>query len=238
MRFWFVFIVLSPLMLWQARRTRATTPRLPEASGDAFGLAAGAHPDPPLRLLVLGESTAASVGVQHHHQGLAAHTARALARHQQRPVHWHTLGVNGIRAAALVTHLREQPAWEPVDVAIISLGVNDTTGLTPARRYRRALRDLIATLRQKQPGLPVYLLAIPPMQHFTALPAPLRQLLGQRAARLDREQQILAQQLNGIHHLTYPINNAPDYLAEDGYHPSDKGYNHIGERIAERLATL
>ncbi|WP_232802227.1 hypothetical protein [Alloalcanivorax mobilis] len=39
MKFWLAFILLSPLLLWQARRTRATTPRLPEAQGDAFGLA-------------------------------------------------------------------------------------------------------------------------------------------------------------------------------------------------------
>lgn len=235
MRFWFAFLLLSPLLLWQAKRTRATTPRLPEAQGDAFGEMGGDADAPPLRLLVLGESTAAGVGVQYHHQGLAAHTARALQRRLKRPVHWHTLGVNGIRAAALAEHLRNHPLDEPLDLAIISLGVNDTTGLTPARRYRRALAELIDLLRQRHPDLSIHLLAIPPMQHFTALPAPLRQLLGHRAARLDREQSALAAALPGVHHLIYPINNAPAYLAEDGYHPSEIGYRHIGERIAERV---
>lgn len=238
MRFWALFVALSPLLLWQARRTRATTPRLPEASGDTFGLAAAANGSPG-RLLVVGESTAASVGVAFHHQGLAAHTARALSRQQRRPVHWHTLGVNGIRARALVQYLDDHPRLppntDPLDFAIISLGVNDTTGLTSIRRYRDALRDLIAVLRRQQPDLPVYLLAIAPMQHFTALPTPLRQLLGQRAARLDREQQALARQLDGVRHLVYPISNTADSLAEDGYHPSEKGYNYIGERIAATL---
>ncbi|ASK34893.1 GDSL family lipase [Alcanivorax sp. N3-2A] len=234
MKFWLAFILLSPLLLWQARRTRATTPRLPEAQGDAFGLAP-AHQGAPLRLWVIGESTAAGVGVQHHHQGLAAHTARALTTRLRRPVHWHTLGVNGIRAAALLEHLRQRPLNETADLAIISLGVNDTTGLTTTRRYHRALRALIHTLRQHHPHLPIYLLALPPMQHFTALPAPLRQLLGHRAARLDREQQAVAAQLDGVYHLAYPAVHEPEYLAEDGYHPSEKGYRYIGERVAERL---
>lgn len=233
MRFWIAFALLAPLLLWQARRARATTPRLPEASGDAFGLAS-AQQGPPLRLLVVGESTAAGVGVRHHHQGLAAHTARALAQRHQRPVHWHTLGVNGIRAAALTEHLRHHPIHEPADFIIISLGVNDTTGLTPARRYRRHLQALIHTLRAND-TTPIYLLAVPPMQHFTALPSPLRHLLGHRASRLDREQQALARTMTGVHHLAYPINNAPDCLAEDGYHPSEKGYRYIGGQVAERL---
>lgn len=234
MRFWIPFILLSPLLLWQARRTRATTPRLPEATGDAFGLTANGTGQ-PLRLLVVGESTAAGVGVQHHHQGLAAHTARHLARNG-RPVHWHTIGVNGIRAAALNLHLQENSHTARADLAIISLGVNDTTGLTTANRYRHALQALITTLRQHQPGLPIYLLAIPPMQHFTALPAPLRHLLGHRAARLDREQQVLAQRMDNVHHLPYAPITGESYLAEDGYHPSEKGYRYIGERVAERLS--
>ncbi|WP_232802228.1 SGNH/GDSL hydrolase family protein [Alloalcanivorax mobilis] len=184
---------------------------------------------------MIGESTAAGVGVQHHHQGLAAHTARALATRLRRPVHWHTLGVNGIRAAALLEHLRQHPFHEPADLAIISLGVNDTTDLTTTRQYRRALNQLIDTLRQHQPGLPVYLLALPPMQHFTALPAPLRQLLGHRATRLDREQHTLAARLNGVYHLAYPAVQEAEYLAEDGYHPSEKGYRYIGERVAARV---
>ena len=234
MRFWVLFIVLSPVLLWQARRTRVITPRLPEAKGDAFGLAGPAGHE-RLRLLVAGESTAAGVGVQYHHQGLAAQIAAHLRRRHGRPVHWHTIGLNGARAADLVRHLRKQPGRRLADLVIISLGVNDTVALTSPRRYRRELDTLIATLREQCPGAPIHLLAVPPMQHFTALPAPLRQLLGLRAARLDREQQRLCRNSSKVHHVAFPLIDASGHLAEDGYHPSSKGYQYIGEQVANRL---
>ncbi|HAD45187.1 MAG TPA: lysophospholipase, partial [Alcanivorax sp.] len=89
--------------------------------------------------------------------------------------------------------------------------------------------------RRHRPDLPVYLLAVPPMQHFTALPRPLRDLLGQRAAQLDRVQQTLAAQLHGVHHLAYPAIADPACLAEDGYHPSEKGYAYIAGQVAGQL---
>jgi lysophospholipase L1-like esterase len=231
-RFWLLFALLSPLLIAQARRARRDTPRLPEAGGADRGRE-GSGSGPPLRLLVVGESTAAGVGVKEHRQGLAAHLARTLTENRDTSATWRTIGVNGIRAQGLNQHLAGAPA--EADLAIISLGVNDTTGFTRPARYRQHLTDLIGTLRRGRPDLPVYLLAVPPMQHFTALPRPLRDLLGQRAAQLDRAQQTLAAQLPGVHHLAYPVIADPAYLAEDGYHPSEKGYAYIAEQVARQL---
>jgi lysophospholipase L1-like esterase len=232
-RFWLICLLLAPLLIVQARRTRRDTPRLPEAGGADRGRE-GDGGGPPLRLLVVGESTAAGVGVAEHRQGLGAHLARAFAHRRQGPVTWQVIGVNGIRAQALNQHLAGRPPAD-VDLVVISLGVNDTTGVTRPGHYRQHLTALIGTLRRGRPNLPVYLLAVPPMQHFTALPRPLRDLLGQRAAQLDRIQQTLAAQLQGVHHLAYPVIADPAYLAEDGYHPSEKGYAYIAEQVAEQL---
>ena len=234
MRFWLMCLMLAPLLFVQARRARRDTPRLPEAGG-ADRDREGSGDGPPLRLLVVGESTAAGVGVAEHRQGLGAHLARALARRHQQRVDWQVIGVNGIRALGLNRHLAGRPPAD-ADLAVISLGVNDTTGVTRPSRYRQHLTDLIGTLRRHRPDLPVYLLAVPPMQHFTALPRPLRDLLGQRAAQLDRVQQTLAAQLHGVHHLAYPAIADPAYLAEDGYHPSEKGYAYIATHTAAHLA--
>lgn len=240
MRFWLTFAILAPLLMWQAHRARRDTPRLPEAGGADHGVVnegtseAGAA---PLRLLVVGESTAAGVGVREHQQGLGGQLARALHARLAGPIAWRIAGVNGIRAHALADHFAEHPA-PAADLVVISLGVNDTTGLTNPTRYQQDLARLIARLRGAQPDLPVALLAVPPMQHFTALPRPLRDLLGARAGQLDRAQQTLAARLPGVHHLAYPAIADPTYLAEDGYHPGEAGYTYIAEQIAEPLASL
>lgn len=235
MRFWLVFALLAPLLLWQARRTRRDTPRLPEAGGADHGITGAG--ETPLRLLVVGESTAVGVGVREHQHGLGGQLARALHTRLARPVAWRIAGVNGIRARTLADQLAAHTP-PPTDLVVISLGVNDTTGLTTPTRYQRELTRLISTLRHEDPNLPVALLAVPPMQHFTALPRPLRDLLGARAAQLDRAQQTLAARLPGVHHLAYPTVANPAYLAEDGYHPGEAGYAYIAEQIAEPLARL
>lgn len=95
-------------------------------------------------------------------------------------------GINGIRLQALLDHLKTIQL-APADAILLSMGVNDTTGLTPRRRYRQQLLALGAQL----PG-PLFLLSVPPMHRFTALPTPLRQLLGWRARQLDAVQRKLA----------------------------------------------
>ena len=58
--FWLTTAVLFPVLLYQGKRTRQTTPRLPEASGSPFGQYG--EGEPARRILVIGESTAAGVG--------------------------------------------------------------------------------------------------------------------------------------------------------------------------------
>ncbi len=60
MRHALVTAALAPLLLWQGRHVRRVTPRLPEAAGPRAGTTGHG---PPLRLLVLGDSAAAGVGV-------------------------------------------------------------------------------------------------------------------------------------------------------------------------------
>ena len=117
MRFWLMCLMLAPLLVVQARRARRDTPRLPEAGGADRGRE-GSDDGPPLRLLVVGESTAAGIGVAEHRQGLGAHLARALARHHQQRVDWQVIGVNGIRALGLHRHLAGRPPADALQFAL------------------------------------------------------------------------------------------------------------------------
>jgi lysophospholipase L1-like esterase len=227
--FWISTTLLAPLLVWQGQRTRRTTPRLPEASGEQHGQYGDG--EPARRLLVIGESTAAGVGVQHHQDGLASQLARRLQQQSLHTISWHSHGINGIRLQALLENLKTAELPD-ADVTLLSMGVNDTTGLTPRRRYREQLLTLAARLPK-----PLYLLSVPPMHRFTALPSPLRQLLGWRARQLDAVQQQLAQERpDDFIYLSYPPMDDPALLAEDGYHPSIKGYQAMATALAPAMA--
>jgi lysophospholipase L1-like esterase len=232
--FWLTTSLLFPVLLYQGKRARRTTPRLPEAGGSPCGQYG--EGTPARRILVIGESTAAGVGVETHDQGLASQLAREIHERTGQTIGWHTFGVNGIRLGALVRKL-ETTELPEADVVLLSMGVNDTTGFTPRFRFRRRLRELRQLLAPRYSG-PMLLLSVPPMHLFTALPSPLRLVMGWRARQLDRVYQQLGRHApEDFLYLDYPIVTDPALLASDGYHPGPKGYAYIAKSIVPRIHT-
>lgn len=114
------------------------------------------------------------------------------------------------------------------------MGVNDTTGFTPRFRFRRQLRELRRLLAPRYGG-PILLLSVPPMHLFTALPSPLRYVIGWRARQLDKLYIRLAwQSPEDFRYGNYPVITDPELLANDGYHPGQKGYQYIAEALADK----
>ncbi|MGB1838427.1 MAG: SGNH/GDSL hydrolase family protein [Marinobacter adhaerens] len=231
--FWLTTTLLFPVLLYQGKQARRTTPRLPEAGGSPCGQYG--EGTPAKRVLVIGESTAAGVGVETHDQGLASQLAREIHERTGQTIAWHTFGVNGIRLGALI-HKLETAELPEADVVLLSMGVNDTTGFTPRFRFRRQLRALRELLAPRYSG-PILLLSVPPMHLFTALPSPLRHVMGWRAQQLDNLYIQLARQLpEDFRYVNYPVVTDPELLARDGYHPGQKGYRYIAEALADRVS--
>ena len=231
--FWLTTTLLFPVLLYQGKKARRTTPRLSEAGGAPCGQYGGGNP--ARRVLVIGESTAAGVGVETHDQGLASQLAREIHERTGQTIAWHTFGVNGIRLGALI-HKLEAAELPEADVVLLSMGVNDTTGFTPRFRFRRQLRALRQLLAPRYSG-PILLLSVPPMHLFTALPSPLRHVMGWRARQLDNLYIRLARRYpEDFRYVNYPVVTDPELLARDGYHPGQKGYRYIAEALADRVS--
>lgn len=230
--FWLTTALLFPVLLYQGKKTRRTTPRLPEAGGLPSGQY-GEGP-PARRILVIGESTAAGVGVDSHDQGLASQLAKQIHEYTGKAIAWHTFGVNGIRLGALIAELDKAELPE-ADLVLLSMGVNDTTGFTPRYRFRQQLKTLQQRLAARYPK-PLLLLSLPPMHLFTALPSPLRHVIGWRARQLDNVYLQLARQVPAeFTHVKYPVITDPELLASDGYHPGKEGYNYIARALVDSV---
>jgi lysophospholipase L1-like esterase len=226
--FWLTTALLLPVLLYQGKRARQTTPRLPKGSGPSSGQYG--EGTPTKRILIIGESTAASVGVATHNLGLASQLAKQIHQRTGQTTAWHTFGINGIRLRALIDELAKAELPQ-ADVVLLSMGVNDTTGLTSRYRYREQLIAIRQLLTPRYCG-PLVLLSVPPIHLFTALPTPLRHVMGWRGRQLDRLYASLARQHPGdFTHLNYPAITNPALLAPDGYHPSEKGYQYIAEAL-------
>ena len=197
---------------------------------------------PALSLYLIGESTVAGVGARTHELALSGQLALRLAEALARPVHWGALGLISARARdclELLVELELIPRLEraPADLIVFALGVNDTTKLTARAQWREALDQIVQRVREKT-SCPILFTSLPPMEHFRALPQPLRVMLGARARMLDGDIARIAHRSPGVHHHHAELEFEPDYLASDGFHPSELGYARWGAQLAVQAARL
>ena len=227
-------------MLWQGRRVRRLALRLPEAAGPRMGAspvhgAAG-------RLLIVGDSSAAGVGVTDQSEALSGQLIGALEACGAMPRRWQLIARTGVGAAALPAlidqNLREGRVLEErFDVALVVVGVNDVTGATPIGRWLAHLDQLYVHLQGLGVGATVFS-GLPPMERFIALPQPLRSWLGLEARRYDRAlARWSAARPDAFHHALPRLDDRA-LLAADGFHPSEAGCAFWARELVRTLAPL
>lgn len=223
-------LALGPVLLPQARWLRRTALRLPEAGGAREGQVGEGVPG--LRLLVVGDSSAAGVGVADQGQALALPLAQAMSRRLDVPVAWQLLAQTGVNTAQARTLVSQAPLRR-ADVVVTALGVNDVSSQTSASGFTEQLSLLWSELQQRTGARWAVFCGLPPMQLLTAVPHPLRWYLGRYAAWLDGEARRWTRQ-QGLGYCAMQWANDPAELATDGFHPGPRLY----PQWAEQLATL
>ncbi len=233
-------LTLAPTLLWQGKRTRAQTLRLPEATGDRSGVVGNefaTNNSAPFRLLVVGDSSAAGVGAATQSEALAYQTALALAQQMQRPVTWQLIAQSGVNTAQALA-LFEQSGTQPADAVLFALGVNDAASQVNAKRYIANIQQLWAAVQVKTGAHIALFSGFPPVHDFPALPQPLRFYLGAWSRWLDKALKAwTAQQGHGYCAIQDTLSNASVAdMAGDGYHPGRRIYAAWAQLAAHILA--
>ena len=225
-------LLLSPVLVAQALATRARLPRLPEAAGQREGETGRG---PLLRLLMLGDSSAAGVGVAQQQQALAGHLPAALARQAGVRVRWRLVARSGINSAQCLALLEDSGPVE-ADVAVVVLGVNDVVDQVPSRRAVAARETIANRLRNAHGVAHVVFAPLPPVHRFPGLPQPLRWVAGADARRHDAAVAEWARSRPDVSHvpIELPLNTA--VMAADGFHPGAPVYRVCGVALAEHIA--
>jgi lysophospholipase L1-like esterase len=226
--FWIAF----PFLIPQALYVRSTAPRFAPAGGPKEGSVGGGE---QVHLLAIGDSIIAGVGATELSRALVGQTARALAGSRRCRVSWRALGVSGYDSAKVLQHLVPDLPNVSFDYVLVSVGVNDVTGLTTTRQWRRNLSQLLKTLHARYPAAKIALAGLPPMHGFPLLPRPLRAVFGLRARVFDEiAREVVVGDQNAFH---VPLDFHPDpaKFSPDGYHPSEESYVEFGEHMADRL---
>ena len=218
--------LLGPVLLSQGLWVRYKTPQLPEPAMARTGTCGKGQ---PLRLLLLGDSSAAGVGAESAEASLLGQLQFQLGSNFQ--LHFHMLAKTGRTTADTLAVVKQQTA-QPFDVIITALGVNDVTAQVSLTQWQNQQAELIELLNQQyQPQL-IIMSGLPPVRDFPALPWPLSWYLGGCADRLNQcLQEICEGQRQVIFH---SLRHYPEEVkaAADGFHPGPQVYRLWAQYLA------
>lgn len=170
-----------PIVAVQGLRARFTIKMAAPAGGSTSGTV-GDTPGAPMRIVVVGDSTAAGCGVDVHDDGFPGCLARELAARTGRRVTWETVGQFGATASR-IRHRLLPHVSKDLDLAVLLAGANDVVTLRTTEHWRADLAALLDDLTDRADQVAV--VGIPPFAVVPSLPTTLGRYLGERAAALN-----------------------------------------------------
>lgn len=222
-----------PVYAWQGIGVRLRTERLMPAAGPVSGAIAGTGD--PVRLLVIGDSSVAGVGVDHTSEGLAWRLAESLATATGRPVTWRAAGSNSATSAQLRDHVVPHVAERDWTHVVLSVGTNDMKNFHSIGRFKRDFGTLIYALRARFPGARIIWSPMLPMTAVPAMPRALGRILDIRADAINAKAVRLLNERGGEAAALMP-EVAPQGFSRDGFHASAAGYSYWADHMAGHIA--
>jgi len=218
-----------PVYVWQGLAVRRRTERMLPAKGPVRHRIDGQEPE--LRLLVLGDSSAASVGIEQSEQGIAASLARLIATQTGRAVVWRAAGFNSATAGQINNHVLPNLASKPWTHIVLSIGTNDAKNFHSVPRFKREFGGLLYGLRAKWPEARVVWSPIVDMTRVPALPDLLGKILEIRAQAINAKGEALCFERGAVPASRLPILDPKAGFSTDGFHASAAGYQAWAEHL-------
>ncbi|MGB6926049.1 SGNH/GDSL hydrolase family protein [Psychrobacter sp.] len=257
-------VLLAPVYLYQGRKIKRDTVRLPEPHGKRHGVIELPQADNKVstqdaktfNLMVVGDSAAAGVGSQTQQEALVGKLIPILEQNKAiqsnfARLNWSLQATTGHTSFDILRRLYILPAPEqPIDVMLLSVGVNDTTSNVSVHKWQQQIEDIINIAQRKFGVRELVFLSLPPMAQMPAIPAPLNNFVGAKASVLDGILQQVCAAHAGVTYMAtdftrmleeHANGSAIDInvmFASDGFHPSSLMYGYWAQQIVETIIQL
>ena len=260
-------VLLAPIYLYQGRKVKRNTLRLPEPEGARCGrvnlntaLSSNHDNQQALSLMIVGDSAAAGVGSQTQQDALAGQLIPALQQQalaneafgkQFNELTWSLQATTGHTSFDILRRLYvlSKPS-QPLNVMVISVGVNDTTAKVSTAQWQQQIEAIIAIAQRKFGVQQLIFARLPQMAQMPALPVPLNGYVGSKALVLDDILQQVCSDHNGVTYMATDFARMLDehangepidiavMFADDGFHPSSIMYGYWAQQLAELIVEV
>lgn len=232
---------LLPILFLQGKKIRKNVPRLPEAR-NPIGYIKTAS-EKTLKILAIGESTIAGIGVDFHENGFIGALAKEIAAKTNHSILWKVYAKSGYTAKLVRKRLLPKIVDSTADIIVIGLGGNDAFKLNSPDVWMFQINLLIKKLKKKFPKTPIYFTNMPPIKEFPEFTSVIKfvignlvEILGERLYRKTKNKENVHYNKEVINFETwkkrYNLEGDITTFFSDGVHPSKLTYQIWGKDMA------
>lgn len=237
-----ISLPLIPLLIIQGKKIRKEVPRLPEAKKPQGFIKTNELKT--LKILAIGESTIAGVGVNIHENGFTGALAKEIARKKNISVLWKVYAKSGYTARQINKRLVPKIAETNADLIVIGLGGNDAFKLNSPTLFLLNVNALIKKIQKKFPTTPIYFANMPPIKEFPAFTKTIKFVIGNLVEIFGERLYKKVKKKRGVYFnkkiitlkkwaKKYDLPEDVNIYFSDGVHPSQKAYELWGKDMAK-----
>lgn len=240
----FLSIPLLPLLYYQGKKIRKNVPKLPEAKNPEGYIKTTS--EKTLKILAIGESTIAGVGVDFHKNGFIGALANEISTVNSSSILWKVYAKSGYTAKMVRKRMIPQIEESNADIIVIGLGGNDAFKLNSPDLWIFQINLLIKTLKRKFPKTPIYFTNMPPIKEFPAFTKTIKFIIGNLVEILGNRLDKRVNKKANVHYNNeivtlknwqkkYNLKGDADIFFSDGVHPSKLTYQVWGKDMAHYI---
>ena len=219
-----------------------SVPGLPEAARPDGTVGSGKR---LLRILGIGESTIAGVGVATHEEGIVASFCRQLAQRYDATVQYRVRARSGFTMQEIVERILPKLEEDFVpDVILVGTAANDAFRFHRPDDFAKAVRRGIDTLRGLFSTSPILFLNVPPVREFPAFTPLTARYIGRLVEIHGAALASTVKRLPDVYYMNERITfeewakrvpgaDKPEDFFSDGVHPNALTYRMWGEEAAQ-----
>ena len=234
---------ILPFLYFDAKKVRKHTPILPPAE-NPNGVSKSDNKD-QLRVLILGESTMAGLGVKKHAEGFPGAFADNISKLTGKQIIWEVHAKSGYTVKQINERIIQNINGQ-FDLIVIGVGGNDAFTLNTTGNWSRDILIMIESLISKFPSSKCVFINMPPIHAFPGFTPLLKKTLGKRVELLGRKLKQLTDRIQNVFYIEEKIeldqwkqkfdleNNSEDFFS-DGVHPSKLTYQTWAKQVANYI---